>query len=72
LFKGTANECYYLIPQLTKKISVVTLLLNLLRRDFRDCRIRPISASIPGFPDEKNEGRDQANRDKHPVLAVET
>jgi hypothetical protein len=45
---------------------------NLLRLDFCDCRIWPISAPILGFPDDKNEGRRQASRDKHPVLAVET
>jgi hypothetical protein len=31
-----------------------------------------MSAPIPRFPDEKNEGCDQSNHDKHPVLAIET
>jgi hypothetical protein len=30
------------------------------------------SDSIASLPDEKNESRDQANHDKHPVLAFET
>jgi hypothetical protein len=31
-----------------------------------------ISGPIAGFPNEKNESRDQPNHDKHPVLAFET
>jgi hypothetical protein len=40
--------------------------------DFRGGLIGPPSGPIAGLPDEKNENRDHANHDKHPVLALET
>ena len=40
--------------------------------DFRGGLIELPSDPVASFPGKKNESGDQANRDKHPVLAFET